>query len=246
MPKTNNPEVIYGGIISHNGKRYYFSDAAAALLSKHPEGTQDFLNGLNELTDALQLKFVVRGYTLTPSEFLVTLDNIAFLGISAYTGDLHIYPMLIHPRTDLVVGNRNATRLNFYGSSLTAEDQHILFVGEPIPAEPAPIPEKSSMFVPLLFSAEDFYNFFHTHSDRPWLGWSNLESDDRKPWYRLAGYAHAIYKANPEKPSIELSERKLAQVEHALDYAENHADAGVPGASSFLLIAELAQALDLF
>lgn len=53
-------------------------------------------------------------------------------------------------------------------------------------------------------------------------------------------------------PSIDgwwkgLDARELAQVDHALDYAERFANAGVPGHGQFILIAKLArqiQALD--
>ena len=44
---------------------------------------------------------------------------------------------------------------------------------------------------------------------------------------------------------LELTDRESAQIDHALDYAENFSQAGVPGASQFMLIAKLARALNL-
>lgn len=40
-------------------------------------------------------------------------------------------------------------------------------------------------------------------------------------------------------------DREKAQIEHAQDYAEKHSKAGVSGHSAFLLIAKLADALEL-
>lgn len=41
----------------------------------------------------------------------------------------------------------------------------------------------------------------------------------------------------------ELDPREQAQTQHAIDYARNHASAGAPGHSQFLLIAKLARML---
>lgn len=40
------------------------------------------------------------------------------------------------------------------------------------------------------------------------------------------------------------SEREQAQIAHAIDYAENYGDAGVPGHTQFLLIAKLFHMLE--
>lgn len=41
-----------------------------------------------------------------------------------------------------------------------------------------------------------------------------------------------------------LDPREQAQIRHATNYADNHADAGVPGHGQFMLIAKLAKLLD--
>lgn len=38
--------------------------------------------------------------------------------------------------------------------------------------------------------------------------------------------------------------REIAQIRHALEYAEKHSTSGVPGHSQFMLIAKLAKLLD--
>lgn len=42
----------------------------------------------------------------------------------------------------------------------------------------------------------------------------------------------------------ELDAREMAQVQHAMDYADRHASAGAPGHGQFLLIAKMARQLE--
>ena len=48
----------------------------------------------------------------------------------------------------------------------------------------------------------------------------------------------------PPQWMLDLDKRERAQVFHALAYASEHSDAGVPGHSYFLLIAKLARMLN--
>ena len=48
----------------------------------------------------------------------------------------------------------------------------------------------------------------------------------------------------PPQWMLDLDKRERAQVFHALAYATDHSDAGVPGHSYFLLIAKLARMLN--
>jgi hypothetical protein len=73
--------------------------------------------------------------------------------------------------------------------------------------------------------------------DNPLLRWEDLPETEQVRWQAVAD--------SFEDFDIELDDREQALVNHARHYAENFSQAGVPGHAQFILIAKLANALNL-
>lgn len=84
--------------------------------------------------------------------------------------------------------------------------------------------------------ANKLYNIYNEATTWSLPSWEALEEHQRTVWRVIA---------NGALPELKLDDRESEQIAHALDYAENHSKAGVPGHGQFLLVAKLARALGL-
>lgn len=93
-------------------------------------------------------------------------------------------------------------------------------------------------------NGEDLYGVYGSVTDfknyqgLPMPEWKDLTEKIQLAWNTVAQYAETI-----RIEEIKVEPRELWQIWHALDYAEHHKEAGVPGHGQFLLIAKLATAL---
>jgi len=96
---------------------------------------------------------------------------------------------------------------------------------------------------------------FKNYQGLPMPEWKDLTDKIRAAWEAAAKRAIGAmiieqqYENNRLQDEwdakFKFDEREKAQIEHAQDYAEKHSKAGVPGHGQFLLIAKLANALEL-
>ncbi len=85
---------------------------------------------------------------------------------------------------------------------------------------------------------------FKNYQGLPMPAWEALTPKIQSAWEASA--FQAISDLRLENPFLHvLDAREEAQVAHALEYAEKHSKAGVPGHGQFLLIAKMAKALGL-
>lgn len=75
-------------------------------------------------------------------------------------------------------------------------------------------------------------------SGQPIPEWKDLTDDVRQHWMVAA---EAQRKALID--ALDLNEREVAQLRHALHYSKNFSSAGVSGSGSFILLAKLSNAL---
>jgi len=93
-------------------------------------------------------------------------------------------------------------------------------------------------------NGEDLYNEyggvtdFKNYQGLPMPLWSNLTPKIQEAWNTVAQYADT-----PRMDRVKLEGRELSQIWHAIDYADHHTEAGIPGHGQLLLIAKLAKAL---
>jgi hypothetical protein len=78
---------------------------------------------------------------------------------------------------------------------------------------------------------------FKNYQGLPMPLWSNLTPKIQEAWNAVADAK--------ESTKIDLGIREMRQIKHALDYAAQYQDAGVPGHGQFVLIAKLAKALGI-
>lgn len=96
---------------------------------------------------------------------------------------------------------------------------------------------------------------FKNYQGNPMPDWKDLTPKIQGAWEaaacRAIGYmiVEQQYEDNRLQDEwdakFKFDEREMAQIEHAQDYASNHSKAGAPGHGQFLLIAKLANALEL-
>lgn len=93
-------------------------------------------------------------------------------------------------------------------------------------------------------NGEDLYNVygsvteFKNFQGNPMPEWKDLPEKIQLAWNTVADYADT-----PRMDRVKLEGRELSQIWHAINYAQRHTEAGVPGHGQFLLIAKLAKAL---
>lgn len=85
---------------------------------------------------------------------------------------------------------------------------------------------------------------FKNYQGLPMPEWEALTPTIQQAWI-AAGKEGVSIGANTRYGAVYLDERERAQIAHAIDYADKHSKAGVPGHGQFLLLAKLARALRL-
>lgn len=83
---------------------------------------------------------------------------------------------------------------------------------------------------------------FKNFQGNPMPEWDALTPTIRQAWVAAATKAAALA-ALDERAGATFDAREKSQIFHALNYAQEYADAGVPGHSQFILIAKLSAAL---
>lgn len=79
-----------------------------------------------------------------------------------------------------------------------------------------------------------------TYDGKPIPDWSELGEDVRGHWMAASV---ALFKAMKEH--LNLDTREIEQIRHAQHYKKSFSSGGIPGHNQFLLIAKLADSLDI-
>lgn len=100
--------------------------------------------------------------------------------------------------------------------------------------------------------AENAYDAYGETTDHknyqglPMPDWADLPQTIKTAWANSVKQVAVDFVIRPGADSLwDLDERERAQVNHAMDYTDNHSAAGVPGHGQFLLIAKLAKRIRL-
>ncbi len=93
-----------------------------------------------------------------------------------------------------------------------------------------------------MVSAEELYQAYGEST-----GFKNFRGDPMPLWGDLPEMQRAAWDAvaDAAAPTVDLDDREMEQIRHAVDYEEHYKAAGVPGHGQILLISKLAQALGL-